>query len=60
MGHCPDLSAAGMNFAMLLKWAAAFLRLTFYLLFGFQRALLVLLSVSLRTHHILLKAFPVL
>ncbi len=35
------LSAAGMNFAKLLKWAAAFLRLIFDWLFGCQRALSV-------------------
>jgi IS5 family transposase len=33
------LSAAGMNFAKLLKWAADFLRLVFRWLFGCQRAL---------------------
>ena len=32
------LSAAGMNFAKLLKWAAAFLRLIFNWLFGCQRS----------------------
>ena len=36
------LSAAGMNFAKLLKWAAVFLRLIFNWLFGCQRAFLVL------------------
>jgi len=35
------LSAAGMNFAKLLKWAAVFLRLIFNWLFGCQRALSV-------------------
>jgi transposase, IS5 family len=35
------LSAAGMNFAKLLKWAAALLRLIFNWLFGCQRALSV-------------------
>jgi transposase, IS5 family len=35
------LSAAGMNFAKLLRWAAAFLRLIFYWLFNCQRAFLV-------------------
>ena len=32
------LSAAGMNFAKLLKWAADFLRLIFNWLFGSQRS----------------------
>jgi IS5 family transposase len=36
------LSAAGMNFAKLLKWAAALLRLIFHWLFGCQRTLLLL------------------
>jgi IS5 family transposase len=35
------LSAAGMNFAKLLKWAANFLRLIFGWLFGCQRTLFV-------------------
>ena len=39
------LSAAGMNLANLLNWAAAFLRLIFNWLFGCQRALLVLPTV---------------
>jgi len=43
-GDCINaiLSAAGMNFAKLLKWAADFLRLIFNWLFGCQRAFLVL------------------
>ena len=36
------LSAAGMNFAKLLKWAAALLRLIFYWLFGCQRTPLLM------------------
>jgi IS5 family transposase len=36
------LSAAGMNFAKLLKWAAALLRLIFSWLFGCQRTLLLM------------------
>ena len=36
------LSAAGMNFAKLLKWAAALLRLIFYWLFGCQRTSLLM------------------
>ncbi len=39
------LSAAGMNFAKLLKWAAAFLRLIFNWLFGCQRAFWVMLTI---------------
>jgi transposase, IS5 family len=31
------LSATGMNFAKLLRWAAAFLRLILEVLFSFQR-----------------------
>lgn len=36
------LSAAGMNFAKLLKWAAALLRLIFGWLFGCQKTLLLM------------------
>jgi IS5 family transposase len=36
------LSAAGMNFAKLLKWAAALLRLIFHWLFGCQRTPLLM------------------
>ena len=36
------LSAAGMNFAKLLKWAADFLRLIFCWLFGCQRTVLIM------------------
>jgi len=36
------LSAVGMNFAKLLKWAADFLRLITYWLFGRQRAIFIM------------------
>jgi IS5 family transposase len=39
------LSAAGMNFAKLLKWLAAFLRLIILRLFGCQRAVFVNFSI---------------
>ena len=36
------LNAAGMNFAKLLKWESALLRLIFRWLFGYQRTLLLM------------------